>query len=131
MPLSEHEQRLLDQIESALYAEDPKFASNVRGARARTAPRKRRLQAVTLFVLGLVVLIAGVALGLPTVAVVAVSVAGFLMMFGSAVMLVTGRGSPGAAPGGSGASSARGTEKPSGGFSSRMEERFKRRFDQP
>ncbi|RZL78658.1 MAG: DUF3040 domain-containing protein, partial [Rhodococcus sp. (in: high G+C Gram-positive bacteria)] len=27
MPLSEHEQRMLDQIESALYAEDPKFAS--------------------------------------------------------------------------------------------------------
>ena len=26
MPLSEHEQRLLDQIEQALYAEDPKFA---------------------------------------------------------------------------------------------------------
>ncbi|MDT5144193.1 MAG: hypothetical protein QOE52_5809, partial [Mycobacterium sp.] len=27
MPLSDHEQRMLDQIESALYAEDPKFAS--------------------------------------------------------------------------------------------------------
>ena len=27
MPLSEHEQRLLEQIEQALYAEDPKFAS--------------------------------------------------------------------------------------------------------
>ena len=26
MPLSDHEQRMLDQIESALYAEDPKFA---------------------------------------------------------------------------------------------------------
>lgn len=131
MPLSEHEQRLLDQIESALYAEDPKFASNVRGARARTATRKRRLQAVFLFVLGLVVLIAGVALSLPTIAVVAVSVLGFLMMFGAAVVLVTGRGAPGAAPGGSGAGSARGGDKQPGGFSSRMEERFKRRFDQP
>ena len=29
MPLSDHEQRMLDQIESALYAEDPKFASSV------------------------------------------------------------------------------------------------------
>ncbi len=28
MPLSEHEQRMLDQIESALYAEDPKFAAS-------------------------------------------------------------------------------------------------------
>ena len=26
MPLSEHEQRLLEQMEKALYAEDPKFA---------------------------------------------------------------------------------------------------------
>lgn len=38
MPLSEHEQRLLDQIERELYAEDPKFASTVRGARFRLAP---------------------------------------------------------------------------------------------
>ncbi len=30
MPLSEHEQRMLDQIERALYAEDPKFANTVR-----------------------------------------------------------------------------------------------------
>ena len=30
MPLSDHEQRLLEQIERALYAEDPKFASTVR-----------------------------------------------------------------------------------------------------
>lgn len=130
MPLSEHEQRLLDQIESALYAEDPKFASNVRGARARTATRKRRLQAMALFVLGLMVLIAGVASPLPTLVVVTVSVVGFLMMFGSAVMLVTGRGTPSAAPGGP-ASPARGGEKQPGGFSSRMEQRFKRRFDQP
>ncbi|MDZ4232856.1 MAG: DUF3040 domain-containing protein, partial [Dietzia sp.] len=25
MPLSDHEQRMLEQIENALYAEDPKF----------------------------------------------------------------------------------------------------------
>lgn len=33
-PLLDHEQRMLDQIESALYAEDPKFASSVRGTLA-------------------------------------------------------------------------------------------------
>ncbi|MEW2633449.1 DUF3040 domain-containing protein, partial [Streptomyces sp. NPDC048389] len=27
MPLSEHEQRMLEQMERALYAEDPKFAT--------------------------------------------------------------------------------------------------------
>ena len=31
MPLSEREQRLLDQIERALQAEDPKLASALRG----------------------------------------------------------------------------------------------------
>ena len=30
VPLSEHEERLLDQIERALEAEDPKFAHAVR-----------------------------------------------------------------------------------------------------
>ena len=64
MPLSEHEQRMLDQIESALYAEDPKFASNVRGGRMRAPSSRRRFQAAALFVLGLVLLIAGVALPL-------------------------------------------------------------------
>ena len=39
MPLSDHEQRMLDQIESALYAEDPKFASSVRGG---LCARRRR-----------------------------------------------------------------------------------------
>ncbi len=61
MPLSEHEQRLLEQIERALYAEDPKFASTVRGGRLRKPTRRRRLQGVALFVLGLVLLVVGVA----------------------------------------------------------------------
>ena len=62
MPLSEHEQRLLDQIERALYAEDPKFASNVRGARMRSLPQRRRIQGIALFALGLLLLVAGVVL---------------------------------------------------------------------
>ena len=32
MPLSEHEQQLLEQMEQALYAEDPKFASQMQGS---------------------------------------------------------------------------------------------------
>ena len=35
VPLSENEQRLLEQMERALYAEDPKFASAMRGANRR------------------------------------------------------------------------------------------------
>ncbi|MCU1592022.1 MAG: hypothetical protein JWP11_3278, partial [Frankiales bacterium] len=36
MPLSEHEQRLLDHIERALYQDDPKLASTVRSTDLRT-----------------------------------------------------------------------------------------------
>lgn len=134
MPLSEHEQRLLDQIESALYAEDPKFASNVRGTRVRTATRRRRLQAAVAGVLGLVVMVAGIVLerlyvgGFPVLSVV-----GFLVLFLAVVVVVTGRGPRGSGGGAGGTGDAGSTPtspKPPTGFSSRMEERFKRRFDQ-
>ena len=61
MPLSDHEQRMLDQIESALYAEDPKFASSVRGGTLRAPSTRRRLQGVALFLTGLAMLVSGVA----------------------------------------------------------------------
>ncbi len=43
MPLSEHEQRQLEQMEQALYAEDPKFASQMQGSAARARLRRRIL----------------------------------------------------------------------------------------
>lgn len=151
MPLSEHEQRLLDQIERALYAEDPKFASTVRGGRLKRPSRRRRLQGIGLFVLGVVALVVGVVftiwrpLGIPVVSVV-----GFLLMLGGAVLAVTSAGASknaekseegaegveGAAPGaggsagGSGPAAGRSQDKDKGGFTSRMEERFRRRFEQ-
>ena len=125
MPLSEHEQRLLEQIERTLYAEDPKFASTVRGGRLRKPTRRRRLQGVALFVVGLVLLVVGVAvpqlwLGqLPVLSVV-----GFLMMLGGAVLAVTSVGANGkAAPG-------KNAEPDKNRFTGRMEERFRRRFEQ-
>ncbi|MBS2964047.1 DUF3040 domain-containing protein [Actinocrinis puniceicyclus] len=41
MPLSEHEQRLLEQMERALHAEDPKFASALQGNKLRRRLRRR------------------------------------------------------------------------------------------
>lgn len=131
MPLSEHEQRLLDQIERALYAEDPKFASNVRGARMRSPSRRRRLQGIALFALGLVLLVMGVVFkDLGPAGVPVISVLGFLVMFAGAVVAIFARGQSrddgqgGDAPGGS---------APGGGSRStlaqRMEERFRRRFE--
>jgi len=124
--LSEHEQRLLEQIERALYAEDPKFASTVRGGRLRKPTRRRRLQGVALFVVGLVLLVVGVAvpqLWLGNFPVL--SVVGFLMMLGGAVLTVTSVGS-----GAGQAAEAKNAEPDKNRFTGRMEERFRRRFEQ-
>jgi hypothetical protein len=125
VPLSEHEQRLLEQIERALYAEDPKFASAVRGGRLRKPTRRRRLQGVALFVVGLVLLVVGVAVPALWLAssFPVLSVAGFLMMLGGAVMAVTSIGAGGQA----GQPKA---EPEKNRFTGRMEERFRRRFEQ-
>src|ERR1700709_773945 len=125
MPLSEHEQRLLEQIERALYAEDPKFASTVRGGRLRKPTRRRRLQGVVLFVLGLVLLVLGIAVhALYIGQFPVVSVVGFLVMLGGAVLAVTSVGASGSA------GPAKDAEADKNGFTGRMEERFRRRFEQ-
>src|ERR1700743_735419 len=91
MPLSDHEQRMLDQIESALYAEDPKFASSVRGGGVRAPTARRRVQGAGLFVLGLAMLVSGVAFKAPMIGPFPVlSVVGFIVMFGGVVFAITG-----------------------------------------
>ncbi|MBB5917978.1 hypothetical protein BJY24_006890 [Nocardia transvalensis] len=139
MPLSEHEQRMLEQIESALYAEDPKFASTVRGGRLRSATGRRRLQAAALFVLGLVLLVAGIALPVKPGGFPIISLFGFIVMFAAGVLLLMGgSGLPGSRKGGegppeAGASGSGPKSKPrksGGGFAARMEDRFRRRFEQ-
>jgi hypothetical protein len=136
MPLSEHEQRMLDQIESALYAEDPKFASSVRGGNLRTPSTRRRLQGAGLFILGLAMLIAGVAIKATMVAgFPLLSVLGFIVMFGGVVFAITGQRGHGGREHGSAAAnprqqSRRGKGPAGGSFTSRMEDRFRRRFDE-
>ncbi len=133
MPLSDHEQRMLDQIESALYAEDPKFASSVRGGNLRAPSARRRLQGGVLFVLGLAMLVAGIALKATWIASLPIlSVVGFVIMFGGVVFAITG---PRKAAGGDKSAPEEGGPRPkkpkgSGGFTSRMEDRFRRRFDE-
>lgn len=77
MPLSEHEQRLLEQMERALYAEDPKFATNMRSSKASAGDRRKIAGGVVAVLLGMGLLVAGVAAKL-----VIVGVAGFLAMLG-------------------------------------------------
>ena len=134
MPLSDHEQRMLDQIESALYAEDPKFASSVRGGGFRAPTARRRLQGAALFVVGLGMLVSGVAFKATMIGSFPIlSVFGFIVMFGGVVFAITGprlsRRADHSGPA-SGASRQRRTKGAGGSFTSRMEDRFRRRFDE-
>ena len=122
MPLSDHEQRLLDQIEQALYAEDPKFAASVRSVRARSRTRR----GAVLCGLGVLAGLALVLVGLIT-NLIALSVIGFVLVVGAcgyAVQLLRGRDSSSGSPAAAGGSAPR-----AGGIKSRMEDRLRRRFD--
>jgi hypothetical protein len=77
VPLSEHEQRLFEQIERSL-AEDPKFASAVRATDPRFHARRRLIVAAALVVAGLALVVFGVSRG------VVLSVAGFVVMLAAA-----------------------------------------------
>ncbi|HEY3608259.1 MAG TPA: DUF3040 domain-containing protein [Pseudonocardiaceae bacterium] len=125
MPLSEHEQRLFDQIERALYAEDPKFASTIRGARLRPS-RRRRVQGIALFVLGIALLVCGMLLPLKVFEIPVVSVVGFLMMFVGAVLTWAAMRHGDVATGKDGREE---TKPHRSGFTQRMEERFRKRFE--
>lgn len=83
MPLSEREQALLEQMEQALYAEDPRFAAQL--ARSSTPRRRGRL---VLGALGVVAGLAVVLLGVSTQQVW-VGVVGFLVMVAAGTYALT------------------------------------------
>ena len=60
VPLSEHEQRQLEQIEQALYREDPKFGRLVRSSDPRVHYKRKLAQALVGVVVGAGLLAAGV-----------------------------------------------------------------------
>ncbi|MFJ9640650.1 DUF3040 domain-containing protein [Streptomyces sp. NPDC101178] len=132
MPLSEHEQRMLEQMERALYAEDPKFATALEGSGLRTYTRKRVYQAVAGFLVGIALLMAGM-----VAQQIWISVVGFLVMLGCAVLAVTGwRKAPkpgeqqqaAAADGGDGGSRRRPRQRRT--VMNRIEQRWQRRRDE-
>lgn len=138
MPLSENEQRLLEQMERALYAEDPKFASSLRGKDPRSNFRRRILLAAFGFIVGIVLLMTGLVGKVP-----AVSVVGFLLMLSCAFFAVTSYRAVTAAaqlgvvdPSGvrrapaTGSGGGRRPKTHGPGFMARMEERWNRRRDE-
>ncbi len=60
MPLSEHEQRQLEQIEQALYREDPKFGRVVRSSDPRVHYKRKLAQGLIGLAAGAGLLAAGV-----------------------------------------------------------------------
>ena len=91
MPLSEEELRLLEQMERALVAEDPKLASTMRGTSFRRHARRRAYIAGAAFLVGVAVLMTGAVLQQTVVGIL-----GFVMMLASAyVALSSWRGQAG------------------------------------
>ncbi len=129
MPLSDHEQRLLEQMEQALYAEDPKFASALRGSDLRNHYRRRAVKAVIGFILGVVLLMAGAIFKAPPVSVI-----GFVIMLTAALFgLSSWKRTPRAGElrttsGPSGPS--RQKAKPKSSMMERIEERWRRRREE-
>ena len=75
MPLSEHEQRQLEQIEQALYREDRRLARLVRSSDPRVHYRRRVAEALVGLALGAAMIAAGIVLP-----VIGLAVAGFVIM---------------------------------------------------
>jgi hypothetical protein len=134
VPLSEHEQQLLDQMAQALYAEDPKFASQMQGAGARASARRRMAVGVVGVVAGLALVLVGVNTTMWIGAI------GFAVMVGAVAFALTPprrktalgtvqpdgsfrRSTPGRSPGKTKSS------KYGGSFMNRIEERWDKRRD--
>lgn len=125
MPLSEHEQRLLEQMERALYAEDPKFASSLQRPSLARASRGRMVAGAVVTIAGLALLITGVATKAPVVGVL-----GFIAMLGGVIVAFTGGRGGDAADAGTvapGSTAEKKAPKQSGGFMDRMEDRWRQR----
>jgi DUF3040 family protein len=134
VPLSEHEQRLLEQIERALVDDDPKFASSVRTGDRRIKARRKLQLGALLVLVGMAALVGGAA-----AKSVPLGVLGFLIAFGGLALAVlnyksaTGAvesGPTGSAPSSSPGRGSRGGKPRRQPLKNRLEERFRRRYDQ-
>jgi hypothetical protein len=135
VPLSEHEQRQLEQIEQALRADDPRFANAVHVADPRVRYRRRVIAAALGFVIGVGLLLAGVVIN-----VIPVAVAGFVVMLACSLWavtsyqrmtaIITGRVPAQARRSGKGRRAAKGGRaggQAGSGLMGRLEERWRRR----
>lgn len=120
MPLSEQEQRLLEEMERNLYRNDADFVSAVSGNRGKPNYTLVTVGAL-LAVVGIGVLVTGVIISIPLVGVL-----GFAVMFGGVLLALTPAKGTVAAPNDvSGAARAARPQRSS--FMDRVNERWERR----
>jgi hypothetical protein len=133
VPLSEHEQRQLEQIEQGLYREDRRLARLVRSSDPRVHYRRRVVEALVGLLLGAAMIAAGIAL-----AVIGLAVAGFVVMLLCGIwalnswrqMATVATVASGAQRGRAGKSRSRRSRRgsaPRGTFGERLDERWRRR----
>ena len=123
MPLSEHEQRLLEEMERNLYQNDADFVATVSGRRGKPNYRLIVIGAL-LAVAGVAALVAGVIVQQPLIGVV-----GFGLMLGGVLMVLTPGRAPSDASGvPAGRTSARKPARAS--WMDTMTERWERRQDE-
>jgi hypothetical protein len=84
VPLSEHEQRQLEQIEQALYADHPRLARIMRAKDPKVHYRRRVIQAAAGFLIGVGLLVAGVVMKHSWF-----DLAGFVVMLASSMWAIT------------------------------------------
>ena len=115
MALSEHEKRLLDQMEAALLTEDPKLATTLSGTKMPVA-RNRSLLAIALLALGLATIFGGL-----IAKVTLIGVIGFLVALSGLILLLSSIGAI--------AKAAQSPRSPRKGFglSDRLEKRWEER----
>jgi hypothetical protein len=129
VPLSDHEQRMLQQMEQALYDEDPQFANRLQHSVSGAARRRIVLGAIGVILgLGLVVL------GVMNAQIPLGGIGFIVMVAGAAYALSRGRPQLSVVAGGqAGAPGTRPSAKKSGtrsSFMQRLEHRWERRGDE-
>ncbi|MCT9626605.1 DUF3040 domain-containing protein [Pseudarthrobacter sp. SL88] len=119
MPLSEHEQKLLEQLEKQLHEDDPKFANSMGSDPGRSWSTRHVVIGVLGALAGVFLLLVGV-----TLQSIFVGVLGFIVM-GGGVYFATMRSSTAAKDGAKGSTGKPG--KPRSSFMSNLEERWDER----
>ena len=132
MPLSEHEQRQLEQIEQALYREDRRLARLVRSSDPRVHYKRRVAEALFGLAAGAAMIAAGIVLS-----IIGLAVAGFVVLLLCGIwalnswrqMATVALGAASGGPAGKRRSrrSRRAKSVPRGTIGERIDERWRRR----